>query len=410
MNKPNTSQWTVAKYLDEIYIPDRQLKVNLTDITARGYRLIVNLLDQCIGRPVKLREVTDRMLEDFKAWNLRRGCKLSVALDRVITIRFIVRHWRPDENPKLSGGPCHGHTPHWQAVDCDGSLEKLFQDSYLPSRVKITSDTTVAHYGRSFKFYGQFLGKIPTLADLTDHNIGSFLRWLVSEKKVKPVTANGYTQRLIALWNWAAKVRMVERFPTVEKLPEPEVIPQAWSQDQLSALVAACRRAGYKIEGIPASKWWLAFHYVLWDSGERKGAVMELRWDMLNVKNSSLTVPAEIRKGGRKAMVYRLKPKTIEALKAIREPERELIFPMKKHDSVFYLYYRQLIESAGLPYVPFKSGPQKMRRSFASYIKAAGGDATRALRHSTTRVTDDSYLDPTIADPTSPNELLFELV
>jgi hypothetical protein len=38
-----------------------------------------------------------------------------------------------------------------------------------------------------------------------------------------------------------------------------------------------------------------------------------------------------------------------------------------------------------------------MRRSFASHLHAAGGDATKALHHSTRSVTINHYIDPRIA-------------
>jgi integrase len=405
-SKPNTSRWTLMRYLLEIYVPDRQLHVDLKDRTAGYYRQHVAMFEQCVGHPVKLCEVTEKTIRDFLQWTLDRGSKRNTAFDRIHTVKQVLRHWRPEDWPKIGN---NGLTPHWLAVDCEGSLEKIFQEKFLPQRTKITTEATVKHYGRSFKMFGQCLGKIPKLEDLTDHNVGTFLRWLVNEKKVKAVTANGYAQRLLALWNWAAKVRLVERFPTICSLPEPEVIPRAWSKEQLADLIRACHRAQGTFEGIRAADWWLAFHHVLWDCGERSGAIRALRWDMLDAKTGHLSVPAEIRKGGQKAMVYHLKPSTMERLEAIRLPVRDLIFPMKDR-STFWKKYRRLVESAGLPYTPHKSGPQKMRRTFASYIKAAGGDPTRALRHSTTRVTDDSYLDPAIADPISPNELLFELV
>lgn len=107
-------------------------------------------------------------------------------------------------------------------------------------------------------------------------------------------------------------------------------------------------------------------------------------------------------------MVYSLKPPTLEALKRIQSPHRELIFALDEQ-SVFWRRYKRLVLSSGLPYVKAKSGPQKMRRSFASFITAAGSDATKALRHSATRVTEESYNDPTIANPTPPNAVLFDL-
>ena len=86
-----------------------------------------------------------------------------------------------------------------------------------------------------------------------------------------------------------------------------------------------------------------------------------------------------------------------------------MIFPGEKDPSRFYIRYKKLVLAAGLTYERGKTGPQKIRRSFASYIAAEGGDPTAALRHSDTRVTIESYIDPTIACPEPPNTLLFDL-
>jgi hypothetical protein len=68
-----------------------------------------------------------------------------------------------------------------------------------------------------------------------------------------------------------------------------------------------------------------------------------------------------------------------------------------------------LVLDAGLEYVPRKSGPQKMRRTFASHLEAAGGSETKALKHTDRRVTEESYLDPRIAETHQENERLFLL-
>jgi hypothetical protein len=52
---------------------------------------------------------------------------------------------------------------------------------------------------------------------------------------------------------------------------------------------------------------------------------------------------------------------------------------------------------------------QKVRRTFASHIEAAGGNATQALSHTSRRVTEKSYIDPRIAIEPSHNERLFDL-
>jgi integrase len=60
----------------------------------------------------------------------------------------------------------------------------------------------------------------------------------------------------------------------------------------------------------------------------------------------------------------------------------------------FYRRYTMLLERAGLP-TGRRWKPQCLRRTFATFLEAAGGDATEALDHSSRRVTKQSYLDPT---------------
>lgn len=65
----------------------------------------------------------------------------------------------------------------------------------------------------------------------------------------------------------------------------------------------------------------------------------------------------------------------------------------------------KLFRLAGLP-----SGrdckPQRLRRSHATHLKAAGGDPTLALGHSSEEVTRRYYLDPVILGDESPAALL----
>jgi integrase len=146
----------------------------------------------------------------------------------------------------------------------------------------------------------------------------------------------------------------------------------------------------------------------LWDTGERTGAMLQLQWHYLDWRTGNMVVPAEVRKNA-KPIYYRLKRPTLDALKAIRRPQRELIFDMQSSVGSFHDCHNKLIRSAGLTYVTGKTGPQKMRRTFASFIEAAGGNATKALKHTDRRVTEDSYLDPRICETTQENEKLFSL-
>jgi len=405
-NKPNTSRWTLSKYLDDCYIPEKKAATRLNDRTARKYRQAVNLLERFFGQPILCVEVTDELLEKFVLSLVRRRLKIVSAQTYAHDIKSIVRHWDPERWPSSLGKIGE---PWFPDADDKSTLDYVFFKKYLPERMTITTDGTIGKYARALRYFGQYLGRPATGKHLRDEIVGGFLRWLIDVKQMKAVSANGYVTPLKALWTWMAKKRLVKLFPTIGELPEPALVPMAWSQRDLHKLMAACREQTGSICGIPAADYWVAFHNLLWDTGARTGEVLALQWDWLDMKTGHLSVPGEVRKGRRQSMVYSLKPETIEALKAIVEPERELIFVRGKWRNSFWNAYQRLIKGSGLPYVKGKSGPQKMRRTFASHIEAAGGNATKALKHRDRRVTEDSYLDPRITEVESENLKFFPL-
>lgn len=93
-----------------------------------------------------------------------------------------------------------------------------------------------------------------------------------------------------------------------------------------------------------------------WDTAERTGALLNIRWVDFDYVGGTMEAPAEIRKGGRKPMLYRLKPETVMAIEAIREPVRSRVFSWSEGN--FYAHYKQLVNSAGLIYEKHKSGPK----------------------------------------------------
>jgi integrase len=345
------------------------------------------------------------------AVKLHDELKLSTAKVLVANVRIILRHWDPDRFPNERGCATDG-TPPFSEREIAGTLEQIFCDNYLPERTSISSPLTVRQYGRSLRLFTTFLGHPGKPSDLTDRTVGKFLRWLVEVEGVKSTTANGYVKQVKALWVWLAKKRIVAEFPTVSKLKEPEAVPVAWTREEFQKLFAACGEQVGFVGPVLAGLFWNAFYLVLWNTGERTGAMLALRWDWLDMKSGHLTVPGEFRKGRTQSMVYKLKPDTLIALRKIVKPQRELIFDLgtcKEKSDYFYARHRTLVKSAGLPYVKHKSGPQKGRRTFASFIEAAGGNATKALKHRDRRVTEDSYLDPRITEVESENTKLFPL-
>jgi integrase len=403
--KRNTSKWSLLRYFDEIYVPAKLDSGALSDSSASRMRYNIEKFDRFNGWQTLCDEITSDLLRKFSAWLVDQGIRQATTATYVNAIKSVLRHRNPERFPRL-----RYELPKFVESDVQGTLDEIVRHRYLPERVSIASDYTIKHYARALRLFGEAMGHTPTPADLTDEKLGKFLRWLVEVQRVKAVTANGYAKQIKALWNWMAKKHMVAQFPTIEGLRQPRQVPVAWTESEVQAIVAACvLQQGY-IGPLHARDFWLAFQGVQWDSGERTGAMLALKWSWLDFDTGHLSVPGEFRKGGQKPGLYPLKEDTLEILHVIEKPERDLIFEIgARQNGGFYRRYRALIKSAGLRYVKGKCGPQKMRRTFASYIAAAGGNATRALMHSDSRTTEESYLDPRIADVEHENAKLFRL-
>lgn len=285
-----------------------------------------------------------------------------------------------------------------QRFDSSVSLWTFFLEAYLPLKLRGASEKTSRQYQIQIGHFSRHLGREATLADLDDDVLSVFL-WQRAQATSK-ANSNKCRNHLLALWRFAARKRYVEHFPDVPKLPEPKRTPQAWTMEQINRLFAACASYEQPIGRYHGADWMTALHWFLWNTGERIGAVLAVERSHVDLAAGTVRIPAEIRKGQRADAFYRLWPETVAALKRIWSDAPGRAFPFPKHKATLYNRYRKLLISAGLPTGRF-CGPHRMRKSFASHLKAMGGDATKALGHSDPSVTEGSYIDPGIVSDAS---------
>lgn len=274
---------------------------------------------------------------------------------------------------------------------CD--LLTLFEQQYLPLRLRGKSKETARLHRHTIRAFGKYLGRTPTLADLTDTLVSGLMHW-GRERGLAAPSVNKWRNHLCALWRFACRKGLVKEWPDVEPDPEPEIIPRAWMPAEFDQVLAACRSRQGWIAGIRADLWWTAIHLLIYDTSERIGAVRRLEWQDLDIDGRWVTFQAENRKGGRKASMYRIDPETVEALKLIQSPQRAVVFPWDRCYSYLWTKYKAVLKDAGLPH-DRRSKFHRIRRTTASLYEANGGDATELLGHSSRRVT-RSYLDPRI--------------
>jgi integrase len=287
----------------------------------------------------------------------------------------------------------------------DGTLlldvcEKL----YFRLNTAIRHDNTRRQYRIAVGNLGEAVERRPTVADLVDDNVALMMR-LLSDRGLANRTINERRNRVQALWNWLARRGHVARWPTVGRYPAPRRTPEAWTREQLRALFDEVLLLPGKRKGIPRWLWWRALLGVLWDSGARIGEIMAAEWSHLDVRTGWLSIPAEIRKGGLKDMPYRLSPDTLMHLVMLRRYGGERLFTPIYSGVYLWQAFGGILESAGLPHGR-RDKFHRLRRSFATHLKAAGGNPQEALGHSTYSTT-LGYLDPRMQTGPAPCELLF---
>lgn len=280
------------------------------------------------------------------------------------------------------------------------TIAQFFEEIYLPVRLRGRSPRTVTLYRRSIAAYGEWLGRDATLDDLEDEQVCRYL--LALESHLGPYTIAKERSQLCAIWNCAARRRYVERFPDVPTAPLPRRIPVAWTESELQQLLAACRLERGSYYGVPAGQWWASLHLVIWDTGERIGALQPARWEWL--REDWLVIPAEARKGRRADAAYRLDPETVAALNEIRLPVRLLIWPWPYAPSYLWHVYGLILSTAHLPN-DRKRKFHCVRKSVASHLKRLGHDPQLVLGHADPRTT-AAYLDPRIVEPQQPCQVL----
>jgi len=276
-------------------------------------------------------------------------------------------------------------------------LKTLLSDHYAP--INGISDRTILLYGFSIGSYEKHLGRPANTADLNEIEVA---RFLLARAKVRcPATASKDRAQLRALWEFAARRGLVDKFPAIRRIVVPERIPEAWTSDELSRLVAAAGATKGAVSGIPAGLFWTALLMVLYETGERIGAAMQVRWD--DVRNGMIVFRAETRKAGRRDTCRALSAQCQESLCAIQSGS-DLVFPWDR--SYGYLWYvmGKICKRAGLPQNR-RSKFHRIRKTTASFYQAAGGSAQSLLDHSSPAVT-RRYLDPRIVAPKPAHELL----
>jgi integrase len=269
-------------------------------------------------------------------------------------------------------------------------LTEFLADIYAPLRA--IDDRTILLYRLTIRPFSDFLGRPATLADFEELTVARFLAARVRERA--PGTAAKDRSQLRAMWEFAARRKLVDTWPTIPLIKVPERVPEAWLTEEMARLLLSASHEKAVYDGIPAALWWRALLLMAYDTGERATAMLSIRWR--SFRGSHVLYEAESRKGKRRDISRDISVETADAMLAIRGGRglEDLIFPWPRQKSYLWRRLEIILQRAGLP-SGRKDKFHRIRRTTASYYEAAGGSAQQLLDHADPATT-RKYLDPRI--------------
>jgi len=283
------------------------------------------------------------------------------------------------------------------------TLRELLIDRVAP--LKNLSDRSVQMYLSTLDRFRDFLGHEPTVDDLDDLTAAKFMRWRQTHqhsrfKLISPASLAKDSAHLRSLWTWLAKKRwkrsdgeLIE-FPDYARPRVPRPVPKAYKADELAKLVDAARHRKGLVAGKPAAWYWVTKIQAMFQTGERIGAVLELRWGQVDLERHTLTFLAATRKGHRETITRPISPALSKMLAVQKGPPDARVWAWLDDREMLSCYasLKVLCRTAGVPYKPFHA----IRKSTASYLKRAGISAKKQLGHSSEEMAENHYYDEEI--------------
>jgi integrase len=254
------------------------------------------------------------------------------------------------------------------------SLLDLFENLFLPLRLRSKSENTVRLYRHTLRSFGRHLGRIPRLDDLEDSIVACYL--VAYQVGRSPHSVERERCTLLSLWRFAARRALVARWPDIEPTKLPKRVPEAWTEDQLRRIFATIAKLTGCIGMIPSRDWWACLHWIAWDTGERISAITGVDWRDVDLKRRMIVCRAETRKGGREDRLYEVSTECIDSIRRCRVGVGSgLVLPWPLARTYLWQRYAVILRQAGLP-ADSRSKFHRIRRSVASHLEAVGGNAT----------------------------------
>jgi len=277
------------------------------------------------------------------------------------------------------------------------TVRELLIEQYAPLH-QLTARSVTLYLG-TIDRWAQFLGREPELSDFVALEVAKFLAWRAgntrSGRRISANTVAKDKAQISACWSFAAKERLVEKFPSLPRTRLVHHTPKAATVDALQAMMAAAASGRKRMYGkVPVAWFWRTLIRCAFETGERRGALIELRWSEVDLDARQVTFLAETRKGRTRDIVRTISQGLADELRQHRGGPGDLVWQYPGRPHSLYAAWDLIRKRAGV----HVRGLHSVRKASASYLAAAGGNASEHLGHANPRIT-AVYLDPTIVRP-----------
>jgi integrase len=217
---------------------------------------------------------------------------------------------------------------------------------------------------------------------------------------------------IVTLWQHAAKKRMTKSDGSLIEHPDlPRGLvkvairpPRGYSLEEIDAMLKAALSCRGTIGPVPAWWLWRSLLMCAWQTGERIGGLVSVRWRHVDLDKRRITFDGAGRKGGVKTITRSITPELARLLSKHRRCDDDFVWPWNEHRKPLSLWgsLKLLCDRAGVPCRGFHS----IRKTSGSFVAAGGGDATDFLSHSDAKTTRTHYLIDDIVRRDDPLDLL----
>lgn len=267
----------------------------------------------------------------------------------------------------------------------------MLLEAYLQDRYALEKDVappTVKLYMVTVRSIETWAGRPVLLSDLADDFVNRWLVWLTTTG-IGKTTISNHRRFLLTIWRHAFHTREIDSCPQrIRKIQTPRTLPEAWSVQQMQALLAACDKLqGRAIRiGIPRSAFWRALILTAWCTGLRLGDLQRLKRDMIGT-DGSLVVQQQ--KTGW-PVLCKLSAEAIAAIEKIGHTPDGFIFGGRLSRRPLFANFRELAAHAGLV-----GTSKKIRKSGATVVESLQpGSAKGFLGHQSHGLAYRHYVDP----------------